>query len=149
MMQTKSHVKSASQGVALVEFALILPLLLVLTFITTEFGRALYQYNTVTKSVRDAVRYLSVQTPGSDSTVARNLIVHGNPGGTGAPLVIGLSAANVATPTWRSTGSNPQIDVVTVRVTGYRFTPLISGFGGVNFNAFTFSDITASMRVTS
>jgi len=149
MKRTKPSVKSVNQGVALVEFALILPLLLVLTFITTEFGRALYEYNTVTKSVRDAVRYLSFQTPGSGTAVARNLIVYGNPGGTGAPLAIGLSAANVATPIWQSTGTNPQIDVVTVRVTGYRFTPLISGFGGVNFNAFTFSDITASMRVTS
>ena len=149
MIQTRSHVKSASQGVALVEFALILPLLLVLTFITTEFGRALYQYNTVTKSVRDAVRYLSFQTPGSGTTVARNLIVYGNPGGTGAPLAIGLSAANVAAPIWQSTGTNPQIDVVTVRVTGYQFLPLISGFGGVDFSTFTFSDITASMRVTS
>ena len=147
MMPIKPRLKSASQGVALVEFALILPLLLILTFMTTEFGRALYEYNTVTKSVRDAVRYLSFQAPGSGTVVASNLIVYGNPGGTGAPLAVGLSTANVATPVWQSIGANPQIDVVTVRVTGYQFVPLITGFWGLNFAAFTFSDITASMRV--
>ncbi|WP_438999322.1 TadE/TadG family type IV pilus assembly protein, partial [Variovorax beijingensis] len=46
------------RGVALVELALITPLLLLLTFITTEFGRAMYEYNLVVKSTRDAVRYL-------------------------------------------------------------------------------------------
>ena len=53
--------KKKQNGVALVEFALVLPLLLILTFITTEFGRALYQYNTIAKSLRDASRYLSAQ----------------------------------------------------------------------------------------
>ena len=43
--------KKKENGTALVEFALVLPLLLILTFITTEFSRALYQYNTLTKSV--------------------------------------------------------------------------------------------------
>ena len=49
-------------GAALIEFALILPFLLVLTFTVTEFGRAMYEFNLVTKSTRDAVRYLSMQT---------------------------------------------------------------------------------------
>ena len=51
--------KRRQKGVAIVEFALILPFLLLLTFITTEFGRAIWEYNTLTKSVRDAARYLS------------------------------------------------------------------------------------------
>ena len=65
--------KNKQNGVALVEFALILPLLLLLTFITTEFGRAVYQYNTITKSVRDAVRYLSTQTPGTQIPPSQKL----------------------------------------------------------------------------
>ena len=55
--------KRRQKGVAIVEFALVLPFLLLLTFITTEFGRAIWEYNTLTKSVRDAARYLSIQTP--------------------------------------------------------------------------------------
>ena len=67
------------KGVAIVEFALILPFLLLLSFITIEFGRAIWQYNTLTKSVRDAARYLSIQTPGTQrSREARNLMVYGN-----------------------------------------------------------------------
>ena len=133
-------------GVALVEFALILPLLLLLTFITTEFGRAMYQYNTLTKSVRDAVRYLSLQTPGTKTTEARNLVVYGNISGSGSPLAVGLALSNVPTPTWQTAGSVPVINTVRVRITGYVFRPLVSGAFGVSFNNLTYSDITATMR---
>jgi len=77
------------RGVALVEFALILPFLLLLSLITVEFGRAIWQYNTLTKSVRDAARYLSLQTPGTKMAQAKNLVVYGNLAGTGAPLARG------------------------------------------------------------
>lgn len=142
-------IHSRSQGVALVEFALILPLLLVLTFVTTEFGRALYEYNTVTKSVRDAVRYLSVQTPGTRITEAKNLVVFGNIAGTGSPLARDLTVAKVATPLWTTAGSDPVIEVVTVRVVGYTFVSLFTTAWGLPFGSVTFSDITASMRAAS
>lgn len=51
--------RQRQQGLAIVEFAIVLPLLLVLLLATAEFGRALYQYNTLTKAVRDGARYLS------------------------------------------------------------------------------------------
>ena len=127
----------------------MLPLLLVLTFITTEFGRAVYEYNTVAKSVRDAVRYLSVQTPGSGVVQARNLVVYGNTAGTGAPLARGLALSNVAAPVWDVAGADPVIEVVTVRVTGYTFVSLFTTAWGLSFGSFTFSDITATMRAAS
>lgn len=138
--------KLKQDGVALVEFALILPLLLLLTFITTEFGRAVYQYNTLTKSVRNAVRYLSVQAPGTKLTEARNLVVYGNTGGTGSPLVIGLALSNVPTPTWQTAGTVPVINTVRVRITGYVFRPLVTSAFGVSFRNLTYNDITATMR---
>ena len=145
--------KTPQQGVALIELALILPLLLLLTFITTEFGRAMFEYNAITKSTRDAVRYLTFQTPGTRITEARNLIVYGNPGGTGSPLVRGLTLANVPAATcctWQLTGTNPVINTVTVRVTSYTYHSLFASVFGVAFgNAngdITFSTITASMR---
>src|SRR3569833_2607684 len=117
-------------GAALVELALILPLLLLMTFITTEFGRALYQYNIITKSVRDAVRYLSAQPPGTGLDQARNLVVYGNTAGTGTPLAIGLPLANVAQPAWQFAGTKPQINTVTITVSVYCFQPLLgSAFG--------------------
>lgn len=138
--------KKRQVGVAMVEFALILPLLLLLTFITTEFGRAMYQYNTLTKSVRDAVRYLSIQTPGTHISEASNLIVYGNLAGTGTPLALGLTLANVPTPTWQIAGSNPVINTVTVQVTGYTFNSLFPSVFGIPFGNITFTNFSATMR---
>ena len=134
------------RGAALVEFALVLPLLLILAFVTTELGRALYRYNTTAKVVRDAVRYLSVQQPGTHMAEARNIIVYGNPQGEGNALDPELGAANVPDPTWQLAGASPVINTVTVRVTGYQFRPLIGRFFGVRFEVLTFGDISATMR---
>lgn len=138
--------KANQSGVALVEFALILPLLLVMTFIVTEFGRAIYQYNTLTKSVRDAARYLSIQTPDTRIEEARNLIVYGNTTGDGTPLALGLSLANVPTPTWQEQGTAPVIRTVTVEIQGYTFQSLFLTTFGLPFGAVVFSDIRATMR---
>ena len=136
-------------GVAIVEFALVLPFLLLLTFLTTEFGRAIWQYNTVTKSVRDAARYLSVQTPGTHITEARNLMVYGNTAGTGTPLALGLSLTHVPAGsccTWQTAGSVPVINTVTVRISGYSFQSMFTSVLGLPFGTVNFSDISATMR---
>ncbi|MBT9476796.1 TadE family protein [Polaromonas sp.] len=134
------------KGVALVEFALILPLLLLLSMITTEFGRAMYQYNTLTKSVRDASRYLSLQTPGTKITEARNLMVYGNTAGTGAPLALGLTTSHVPDPTWQTAGTNPVINTVTVQIEGYTFNSLFPSVFGISFGNIPFNPISATMR---
>jgi len=146
--------KHAQVGVALVEFALVLPFLLLLAFVTTEYGRALYQYNTLAKSVRDAVRFLSIQSPETMTTQAQNLVVYGSVTNTGTPLVFGLSLAQVKTPTWQLSGAGPVIRTVTVTIAGcatsappcYKFVPLFSGAFGVNFGDVNFADISATMR---
>jgi Flp pilus assembly protein TadG len=138
--------KNRQSGVALVEFALVLPLLLLMTFVVTEYSRALYQYNTLTKSVRDAARYLSMQDPGTRIAQAKNLVVYGNPAGTGSALAIGLTTSKVPDPVWQLAGTSPVINTVTVRITGYTFTPLFATVFGVNFGTITYADITATMR---
>ncbi|QAU35964.1 pilus assembly protein [Janthinobacterium sp. 17J80-10] len=142
--------KNRQRGAALVELALILPFLLLLSFITTEFGRAMYQYNTLAKSVRDAARYLSVQTPGTGATEAKNLVVYGNKAGTGTPLVIGLDVSKVIIPATQTAGSNPVINTVTVTISGYAFRPLFKNVFGMAFaNAngeIPYSNISATMR---
>ena len=153
--------KNKQTGVALVEFALVLPLLLILTFIVTEYSRALYQYNTLTKSVRDAARYLSIQTP-YDATkyaIAKNLVVFGNPAGSGAPLAIGLTKiAQVPNPVWKWEGAAPKINTVTIQVgygpTGtaaqnYTFIPLVASVFGLNFSNLPYAPISATMRAPS
>ncbi len=141
--------KQRHKGVALVEFALILPFLLFLSFLTTELGRAVWEYNTLTKSVRDAARYLSLQTPGTKLTEARNLMVYGNVAGTGTPLALGLSLTNVPVASccsWQTAGSNPVINTVTVRIEGYTFNSMFTTVLGMPFGATTFPTISATMR---
>ena len=133
-------------GAALSEFALIVPLLLLVTFITTEFGRAMYEYNLITKSTRDAVRYLSTQAQNTRTTDAANLIVYGNIAGTGSPLARGLTLAMVQAPVWQTAGTNPLINTVTVRVANFQFKPLSNTVFGLPFGPFNFGTITASMR---
>lgn len=149
----------AQKGVAIVEFALVLPLLLLLTFMTTELGRAIYQYNILTKAARDGARYLSTQNPGSAAaiTTARNLMVYGHPTNTDTPLAVGLRLDHVPEPTveepwWQEVtttpvnGSSKVINTVTARISGYSFNSLFASAFGVNFGTFAFSDIRATMR---
>jgi hypothetical protein len=86
------------RGVAIIEFVIALPLLLVLIMATAEFGRAMLQYNTLTQALRDGARYVSSNAmSGSSGTMALdglesaacNLVRFGNVGGSSAPLLPG------------------------------------------------------------
>lgn len=139
------------QGVALVEFALLLPFMLTMTFMITEIGRAYYQYNTIAKSVREAARYLSVRAQNVDVDKARNIVVYGTPDPTSSskPLALGLSLSNVPVPTWGTTGTYPALSTVTIAVTNYQYVPLVSNVFGRAFNTITFGPIQATMRSPS
>lgn len=146
--------KHKINGAALVEFALVLPLLLLLSFITTEYSRALYQYNILTKSVRDASRYLSTQNPGTKIAEAKNLVVYGSLANTGSPLAIGLALNQVKDPAWALRGASPVINTVTVTIRGcattpppcYQFTSILASAFGVDFGTIPYADISATMR---
>lgn len=142
--------KRSQRGVALVEFALVLPLLILLSMITAEFGRALYQYNTLAKAARDGARYLSVRLASPETTShAKNIVVFGNTDGTGDPLLPGLTLANVPDPAWGTTGSYPAVSTVTMSVTNFGFTALFPRAFGLMFGNITFSPIRATMRSPS
>lgn len=89
------------KGSSTVEFAMMLPLLLLLVVIASEFGVMFYRLNAVTKSTQIAARYLSDVSvnngySATDRTNAQNLAVYGNSAGTGAAIVPGLTPANIA-----------------------------------------------------
>ena len=92
--------RSGQRGVAVVEFAILLvPLLVILTGIT-EFGRAMYTYNTLAKAARDAARLMSTQTPTDPDyptlvASATCTAVYGNTTCTGTPLAPGLTSAMI------------------------------------------------------
>jgi len=89
----------------MVEFVIVLPICLLLMMATAEFGRAFMHYNTLTKSIRFAVRYVAsnalpgqtgvVSISGAVQTETQNLVVYGNTLGTGSVLLPGLTTAAV------------------------------------------------------
>jgi Flp pilus assembly protein TadG len=62
--------RSSERGTALIEFALVLPLLLVLTVAVVDFSRAFYAKNVVEQAAREGVRLLAV-TSTADSALVR------------------------------------------------------------------------------
>ncbi len=93
-------------GVATIEFAICAPVLFLLMFATAEVGRAMLQYNTLVKAVRDGARYVATNAEVGSTRVVnidatkrdqtRNLVVTGNVAGTGTALLPGLTVNNVA-----------------------------------------------------
>lgn len=123
------------RGSVTVELALLLIPLILLAFGITEFGRAIYQYNALTKSVRDSARYLSQYAPGpSDQRdKAGCLAVFGNTECRGSPLLPGLTTGNVVfrdrlsnpvTHNLKSTGRGV-VNLTTVEISNYRFNSLV------------------------
>ncbi|MGD9759752.1 TadE/TadG family type IV pilus assembly protein [Comamonas sp. HJ-2] len=142
----------SQQGAALIELALTIPLMIMLSMIVIEFGRALYEYNTVTKSVRDAVRYLTVQLPPAPTScpqAATNLVRYGSLS-QGTPLAPGLASAAI-TCNWQTSGTYPlDSTTVTVTVNGYRFQSMVSNVFGLQLftgGGITFGTIAATMRM--
>lgn len=103
MIWTTRHCYSQcirQRGSAAVEFALLLIPMLLLAFGVTEFGRAIYHYNTLLKSVRASARLLSHENPDSDRYVtlqdqARCLAVYGNVQCSGQSLAPDLDKSHI------------------------------------------------------
>ena len=60
--------KISDRGQDLVEFAITIPLFMVLVFGIIDFGRAAYYYSAIQNGSREAARYAIVH-PGSDSAI--------------------------------------------------------------------------------
>lgn len=154
-MMKKAIGSHRQRGVAAVEFGILLIPLVLLTFGITEYGRAMYQYNALAKSTRNAARYLSEYAAGTEIANATDLAIYGcirgvSCTGTPTPLVPGLSAGNVqiadmkSSPTTQAsqdTGSG-LVNLVTVTITGYQFQSLVPTL----IPDITFSDISVTMR---
>jgi Flp pilus assembly protein TadG len=155
MLSPGQDASKQQRGFAIVEFLIILPLLLLLLLGTAEFGRTLYQYNTLTKAVRDGARYLATNAPlgstnsividATDQAETENLVVYGNSLGAGAPLLPGLTTADVTVGCMGGGMSCTGVEhiVVTAR---YAYQPMI----GVALPAFGLgSDISLNYTLSS
>lgn len=144
-------------GAVAVEFGLLIIPMLIMVFGITEFGRAMYQYNTLVKLTRDAARYLTTQAAGSGVSTAQCYAVYGNSGCTGVTLLPGLTTAMVtecdATNCPGTHSSVPTgdgaVNLVTVTISGYQFQSLVNftiGSFGVGLPSITFGAVSTTMR---
>ncbi len=158
------------RGVASVEFALLLVPLLVIGFGVIEYGRLLYHYDTVVKSVRSAARLIAQANPDDlyrypiALSEARCLAVYGvlQCNQNQDPLVPGLKLSHIKicdrssvaecdgwtlrdvknVVTGNDTGT---LNLVVVRITGYEFSFLGLPFTGAD-SSLVFQPIQSVMR---
>ena len=111
------------RGVQLAELAIVLPIFLMLFGTTAEFGRFFYEYTTLAKGARAGSRYLvTAPVTADEDAIAKNIVVYGNPAGTGSPIVAGLTTANV---TITRAGGVPALpETVKVQITNYQHQPI-------------------------
>lgn len=156
--------RHAERGAALIELAILLPVLLLLGLATIEFALALRAYTTLVSQAETAARLLSTRTPGDGHDAARCLAATGLMSSlpcTGTPVLPGLSASLVsvadgstaaathrAQMTSASTGG-VAVNLVTVTITGYAH-PLTIGsvFNGLTGTetSLAFDPISVTMR---
>ncbi len=98
--------KQSIAGLAIVEMAIVLPILMLLTLAAGEFGRAFIQYSRLSHRVQSAARFVAENTlqgttgvavlTDSIRTQARNLVLYGTTSAGTKPAVPGLTATDVA-----------------------------------------------------
>ncbi|WP_019448705.1 TadE/TadG family type IV pilus assembly protein [Cupriavidus sp. BIS7] len=162
------HINKRQRGVAAVEFGIMLVPLLLMACGVAEFGRAIYQYDTLTKATRSAARYLSQYSPDDVAypmAATQCLAAYGNTACSGQPLVPGLTTAmviicdrvnganncpgqafsNVSTYDNPAGTGSPAgtINLVAVKISGFVYSPVQSF---INVSGLTFGDITTVMR---
>jgi Flp pilus assembly protein TadG len=107
----------------LAELAIVLPILMVLFGATAEFGRFFYEFSTLAKAARAGSRYLvTAGVNATEDARAKNIVVYGNPDGTGDPVVKGLTTDNVTI--IRQGGVAILPETVKVQITGYKYQPI-------------------------
>lgn len=155
--------RSRSLGVAAIEFAIVLPLLLGVSFVIAELARAMYEYDSLVKNARAAARYLTTTDPSNAENRDRAVCIAkaadpyatcmgANPptNPTPAPWLARLSGATV-TVQWSgnapglsnvSTGHGT-VDLITVIISGYVYDSFLLP------NFYPSSDANSTFRVTT
>ena len=146
------RLRKDERGVQLVEAAIVLPIFLVLFAATAEFGRYFYEYTTLSKAARGATRYLTTSEVGTvGDTAAKNIVVYGNPAGSGSPLLPNLAPSHVVIEREGGTPVLPQ--KVTVKIVGYQHQPIfnlgaLTGISGLSTNVAVQPSVTMRFLLT-
>ena len=113
----------SERGAALVEFALVVPMLMLMMCATIDFGLVVYTLNNLTAAVREGGRFAAVQIPAdwtsgaavnNTRTKVFNYISAMNNGLTAAQIQALISVSN----------PDPTTGIITVQITGYPYKPV-------------------------
>jgi Flp pilus assembly protein TadG len=110
----------SERGAAMVEFAVVLPLLLLLVFGIIDFGRALYTLNNLTSAVREGGRYAAAQVEDPTSATAVAAVTARV---TDAVVAFGGNPGD-PTVTVVPDAAYPTTQTLTVTIVDYPFQPL-------------------------
>lgn len=156
-----------NSGVAAIELALILPVLLLLCFGTLEVAHALTAYKRVVTQTRLAARYLATRAPGKGAIEAQCLVITGTlsstlpcagtavlPGLPGATITVADASNSAATKQGQLTSSATgglRLNLVTVTVSNYRHQMILGNALGIfsgptSASTITFAPVSATMR---
>jgi len=128
-MRIRTFARS-DNAAALVEFAIVLPILLLFVFGIVDFGRALFTANNLTAAVREGARLASTQISPDPTTGASTAAVQTavtsyvvSFGGGGGPPVVNETFS----------GAPPAMQSITVQIVNYPFVPItpIAGLIGL------------------
>ena len=126
----------SSDAAAMVEFAIVLPIILLVVFASIDFGRALYTVNNLTAAVREGARLASVQISPDPTTAGSKSAVS-----TAVKNYVLAFGGNAGPPTVNETftGALPNLQSITVQITSYPFTPLTPLANVIGLGTITFS----------
>ena len=130
----RERLPSVERGAAIVEFAIVLSLMLLITAGIFEFGRAFQYYDALAKATRDGARYMSAAPKATINSVAvsdaKNLVVNAANAANVAPVLTIAEVVVTCTPAACADGTAPAD--VEVSITGYSINiggvmPFVSG----------------------
>lgn len=126
----------SERAAAMVEFAIVLPVLLLIVFGIVDFGRALYTANNLTSAVREGARLASTQiTPDPTAAASKTAVTNAVTNYVTA-ISAGAPAPTVAE---TFTGAPPNIQSIKVQITAYPFTPITPLAGLIGMGTITMS----------
>ena len=109
----------SERGAALVEFALVVPFLMLIMCATIDFGLAVYTLNNLTAAVREGGRFASsrVPAPAANDTAVQNRVYN---------YISQMNNNGMTQAQVRATITNTAMDAngnITVQITGYLYKP--------------------------
>jgi Flp pilus assembly protein TadG len=144
--------KSGEHAQGLVEFAFVLPVLLLLVFGIIDFGNALKSYITTSSAAREAARYASI---GNASATSGDILCNSSPTntvvlkacGTMGDLNAAYASVNVSCSTACTSGNTATI---TTQYKYYYITPIkgiVTFLSGGTLASYLSVSTTTSMRI--